>query len=126
MTLPQVTLTGNLTNDPELRYTGKGTALLKLRVACNERKKDDRGEWVDGRSAFLNVNAWGGKAERAAETLKKGDEVIVIGRLSIDKYTDKDGNERQSIEIDADQVASTGKAPRSSAPRPPVDDEDPF
>lgn len=127
MALPQITLTGNLTADPELRFTAKQTALLKLRVACNERRKDDRGNWIDGRSTFLTVNVWGAKAENAANHLSKGQAVTVTGRLIVDKYQDKEGNERQSVEVDADSIAlDLSRLPGQAAPATPDTDEEPF
>ena len=129
MALPQIVATGNITSDPDLRFTGSGIAQLKFRIACNERKKDADGKWVDGRSTFLSVICWRQTAEQAAEQLSKGDEVTIVGKLSVEPYTDKDGNERLGVEIIADSVARTfGRIKTSTATRTaaPSFDETPF
>lgn len=125
MPLPHVTAVGNLTADPELKFTASGVALLELRLACNERKKDgDR--WVDGRTTFVKATLWRDAAEQAASELTKGMEVIVHGRLVVEEY-EKDGQTRQSVKIDADTVARTyGRRPVNHRPTSTITDEEPF
>lgn len=106
MTLPQIVATGNITHDPDFRVTAQGTAQLRFKIACNERKNVE-GKWVDGRTVFVSVVCWRATAEQAAEALAKGDEVTVHGKLSIEDYTDKEGKQRTSVEIIADAVAHT-------------------
>ena len=74
------TIVGNLVEDPELRFTNNGIAVANLRVAVTQRIQQD-GEWRDGDTSFLKVNVWRGQAENLAESLGKGDRVMVTGRL---------------------------------------------
>jgi single-strand DNA-binding protein len=131
MALPHTTLTGNLTEDPELRFTATGTALTKLRVACSERKKDQQtGQWSDGKTTFLDVVAWRDLAETAAANLSKGDKITVVGKLTMNAYTDKAGIERISYEINADTIAAPlgalSRQPSAPSTQPTLTDEEPF
>jgi single-strand DNA-binding protein len=108
MPLPNITLNGNLTVDPEIRYLTDGTPVLSMRVACNERYKKD-GEWVDGKTTFMKVNAWKKLAETAINQLNKGDAVIVHGKLKQNDYVDQKGDKRISFEVEADAIAKTLK-----------------
>jgi single-strand DNA-binding protein len=74
------TIVGNLVEDPELRFTNNGIAVANLRVAVTQRIQQD-GEWRDGDTSFLKVNVWRGQAEHLADSLTKGDRVMVTGRL---------------------------------------------
>jgi single-strand DNA-binding protein len=69
MPLPTIIIVGNLTQDPELRFTTTGKAVASLRVACSERKKDPAGQWVDGDKVFLNVNVWNDTAENTTKSI---------------------------------------------------------
>jgi len=130
MTLPLIVATGNIVNEPELTFTSGEVPMLKFRIACNERKRDKDGNWSDGRTTFLSVTVWRQAAEQAAAELNKGHEVTVQGRLVIDEYTDKDGNPRQGVSIDAETIAQTyGRRKDGNAPRPSqviLEDEAPF
>lgn len=106
MPLPTITFTGNLTQDPELRFTGTGKAVASLRVACSERKKDAQGNWVDGDKVFLSVNVWNDTAENATKTLTKGDTVVITGKFKQRSYTAKDGTEKTIFEVEADSVGA--------------------
>lgn len=106
MALPQVTINGNLVADPELRFTGSGKAVVTIRVAASERKKDTNGNWVDGDATFLSVNAWNELAENITTTLSKGDTVTVVGKLKQRSYQAKDGTEKTVFEVEADSVAA--------------------
>ena len=104
----RVVLTGNLTRDPELRSTPGGTSVCGLRVACNTRRKDPSGEWVD-KPNYFDVTVWGAQGERCAEYLSKGRPVAVDGRLEWREWEAKDGSgKRQSIDIIADSVQFLG------------------
>ena len=104
-----VVITGNLTRDPELRSTGGGTALCKLRVAVNGRRKDGQtGEWVD-KPNYLDVTVWGAQGENCAEYLAKGRPVAVEGRLDWREWETEGGGKRQAVEIVASQVQFLGK-----------------
>ncbi len=103
----RVVLTGNLTRDPELRNTPSGTSVCSLRVACNTRRKDASGNWVD-KPNYFDVTVWGAQGENAAQYLSKGRPIAVDGRLEWREFTDKQGNQRQSIDIIADSVQFLG------------------
>lgn len=97
-----VTLVGNLTRDPELRFTtgGRGTASFGLAVS---RRYQVNNEWQE-QTSFFNVVAWGTLAENAAASLNKGHRVIVTGRLEQRSYDDKEGQKRTIVEIVADEI----------------------
>ena len=103
----RVVLTGNLTRDPELRSTPSGTSICSLRVACNTRRKDASGEWVD-KPNYFDVTVWGAQGENCANYLSKGRPVAVDGRLEWREWEDRDGNKRQSVDIIADSVQFLG------------------
>ena len=106
MPLPTIVIVGNLTQDPELRFTTTGKAVATLRVACSDRKKDPAGQWVDGDKIFLNVTAWNETAENATYTVFKGDTVVVVGKLKQRSYTAKDGTEKTVFEVEAESVGA--------------------
>jgi single-strand DNA-binding protein len=105
--LNRVVITGNLTRDPELRNTSNGTSVCSLRVACNTRRKDSSGEWVD-KPNYFDVTVWGAQGENCAQYLSKGRPVAVDGRLEWREWEDKQGNKRQSVDIIADSVQFLG------------------
>ena len=102
-----VCITGNLTKDPELRSTPGGTAVCKLRVAVNSRRKDQSGEWVD-KPNYFDVTVWGAQGENCAQYLSKGRPVAVQGRLDWREWESQDGGKRQAVEIIADSVQFLG------------------
>lgn len=125
MALPHVTLTGNLTNDPELRHTNSGKPVVNLRVATSSRRRDEQGNWVDGDTTFLNVTAWW-NAEAIASNVKKGQSVVVIGELKQREY-EKDGVKHTVHELTADTVAAiirddNRNASQQSSPTPAAAD----
>ena len=104
----RVVLTGNLTRDPELRSTPSGTSICSLRVACNTRRKDASGEWVD-KPNYFDVTVWGAQGENCANYLSKGRPVAVDGRLEWREWEAKDGSgKRQAVDIIADSVQFLG------------------
>lgn len=113
----KVFVLGNLGADPEVRYTANGTAVMRLRVASNERvKKND--VWED-HVEWHTVTVFGKRAEGLAKFLAKGSGVHVEGKLRTRKYQDRDGNDRQSTEIIADEVTAVGGRPDGGQQRPP-------
>ena len=117
----RVTVTGNLTADPELRHTGGGTAVCSLRIAVKGRRKDQSGQWVD-KPNFFNVTVWGAMGENCDRYLEKGRPVAIDGRLDWSEW-EKDGQKRQKVEIVADTVQFLGSGGNSgsgdqSAPPP--------
>ncbi len=103
----RVVLTGNLTRDPELRNTPSGTSVCGLRIACNTRRKDASGQWVD-KPNYFDVTVWGAQGENCAQYLQKGRPVAVDGRLEWREWEDKEGNKRQAVDIIADSVQFLG------------------
>lgn len=100
-----ITITGNTTSEPELRYTAKGTAVAGFTVADNHRKKDQSGQWVDDGATFLRVNVWEHLAEACAEKIGKGTRVTVTGVLKQREYETREGEKRTVYEITAQEVA---------------------
>jgi single-strand DNA-binding protein len=103
----RVTITGNLTRDPELRSLQSGTPVCKLRVAVNSRRKDQSGQWVD-KPNYFDVTVWGAQGESCATYLSKGRPVAVDGRLDWREWESQDGGKRQAVEIIADTVQFLG------------------
>lgn len=100
-----ITVVGNLTADPELRYTNSGVPVASFTVASTPRTFDRQsGEWRDGDALFLRCSAWRQLGENIAESLEKGARVVVQGRLKQNSYQDRDGNNRTSIELDVDEI----------------------
>lgn len=117
--LPNVTIDGRLVADPELRFTQGGKAVCSLRVAASDSKKDDNGNWETTEQIFIGVSLWEAEGEAAAETLMKGDQVLVSGRIYQREYEGSDGSKRTSLEVKFPTVAkkiSAPRAARSSAP----------
>ena len=100
-----VTVVGNLTNDPELRFTPKGDAVASFTVASSSRILDrTTNEWRDGDTVFMRCNVWRQYAENVAESLTKGTRVMVPGRLKQRSYETKEGQQRQVVELEVDDV----------------------
>ena len=123
----QVLIAGRLTRDPELRFTQKGQGVSFFGVAVNRRYKDTAtGEWKDD-TTFVSVTVWGPMAERCKEKLKKGSPVYVEGRLVSSEYTDKSGQKRKDLKINARRVqflAFGGESGGESAPAAGHDSEE--
>lgn len=99
-----VTMLGNLTRDPELKYTAKGDAVANLGVALNHKYKDRNDEWQED-TTFVDVEAWGRTAESCGEHLQKGQRVFIVGRLKTDQWEDKDtGTKRSKLRVRAIRV----------------------
>jgi single-strand DNA-binding protein len=100
-----ITVVGNLTDDPELRFTPSGAAVAKFRVASTPRFLDRQtNEWKDGEPLFLSCNVWRQAAENAAESLQRGARVIVTGRLRQRSYETREGEKRTVMELEVDEV----------------------
>ena len=101
----QITIAGNLVDDPELRFTPAGQPVARFRVASTPRFRDNTtGEWKDGDSLFLTCNVWRQAAENVAESLTRGMRVIVSGRLRQRSYETKEGEKRTVYEMEVDDV----------------------
>jgi single-strand DNA-binding protein len=119
-----ITVIGNLTDDPELRFTPSGAAVAKFRVASTPRYMDrSTNEWKDGEPLFLACTVWRQAAENVAESLVRGSRVIVSGRLKQRSYETREGEKRTVIELEVDEIgpslryatAKVQKMSRSSA-----------
>ena len=114
-----ITVIGNLTNDPELRFTPSGSAVANFTVASTPRTFDrNSNEWKDGETLFLRASVWREAAENVAESLTKGMRVIVTGRLKSRSYETKEGEKRTVIELEVDEIGpsltyATAKVTRS-------------
>jgi single-strand DNA-binding protein len=105
-----VTIVGNLTGDPELRFTPSGAAVANFRVASTPRVLDKAtNEWKDGEAFYIGCNVWRQYAENVAESLTKGMRVIVTGRLKQRSYETREGEKRTVIEMDVDEVGPSLK-----------------
>jgi len=100
-----ITVVGNLTDDPELRFTPSGAAVARFRIASTPRVFDRQsGEWKDGEPLFLSGSIWRQPAENVAESLSRGARVIVTGRLRQRSYETREGEKRTVYELDADEI----------------------
>ena len=124
-----ITVVGNLTSDPELRYTQNGLAVANFTIASTPRNFDRAAnEWKDGEALFLRASVWREFAEHVAGRLSKGSRVIVTGRLKQRSYETKEGEKRTSMELEVDEIgpslryatATVTRAAASSSGRPGV------
>ncbi|WP_309109951.1 single-stranded DNA-binding protein [Saccharothrix sp.] len=100
-----ITVVGNLTADPELRFTQSGAAVASFTVASTPRTFDRQsGEWKDGEALFLRCNVWRQVAENVAESLTRGSRVLVTGRLRQRSFETKEGEKRTVIELEVDEI----------------------
>lgn len=107
-----VTVVGNLTADPELRYTNNGTPVANFRVASVPSVYRD-GQWVDGDGVYINCSAWKRVGENTVESLSKGTRVIVQGRLRQRSYETREGEKRTETYIEVDEVGPSLKFARA-------------
>ena len=107
MSFNKIIIVGNLGRDPELRYTPQGTAVCSFSVATSEKKRDKGGDMQDV-TTWFRVTLWGKQAETASKYLTKGKPVYIEGRLRIEEWTDRDGNNRQSLEVNATDMQFIG------------------
>ena len=133
-----ICITGNLVDDPSLRFAQSGAAVANFTIASTPRAFDKQSnEWKDGDTMFLNCSVWRQAAENVSESLTKGMRVIVQGRLKSRSYDDREGNKRTVFEVDVEEIGPSlaratavvtratggGKpAPRQPAGRPPAAD----
>jgi single-strand DNA-binding protein len=117
-----ITIVGNLTADPELRFTPSGAAVAAFTIASTPRHVDrETGQWKDGDPLFLRCSIWRGYAENVAETLTKGMQVIATGRLKQRSYEDRDGVKRTVVELEVDEIGpclkwATAKVTKATRP----------
>jgi single-strand DNA-binding protein len=112
MALCKVMIIGNLGSDPEMRYTPSNRAVTQFNVAVNQSTKNQQtGEWVE-ETDWFRVSVWGDRAERMAETLRKGNKVFVEGRFKTRTFEGRDGQTRTALEITADSIVNLERRPR--------------
>lgn len=115
-----ITVVGNLVADPELRYTPSGAAVANFRVASTPRRFDSQSnQWVDGEALFLTCNIWRQAAENVANSLTKGDRVIVTGRLRQRSYDTREGEKRTVFEVEVDEVGPSLRYATSQVSKTP-------
>lgn len=107
MSFNKIILVGNLGKDPELRYTPQGTAVCNFTLATNEKKRDQAGE-LQNITTWFKVTLWRQQAENASKYLQKGSPVYIEGRLRIEEWTDRDGNNRYTLEVQATDMQFIG------------------
>ena len=116
----QVTLSGNLTDDPELRFTPNGVAVANFRLAVDQRVWDVDG-WKDGESSYFRVSVWRDQAEHVSRSLHRGARCVVVGRLKSRSWETPEGQRRAAVEVDAEEV---GVSLRFAPVAPPPADAD--
>jgi len=115
-----ITVVGNLTADPELRYTQTGLAVANFTIASTPRNFDRASnEWKDGDALFLRASCWREFAEHVAGSLTKGSRVIATGRLKQRSYDDRDGNKRTAIELEVDEIGPSLRYATAQVTRAP-------
>jgi single-strand DNA-binding protein len=137
--LPTLTIVGGVYEDPALRFAPSGKSWVTVKVVVKDRKKDTNGQWVDGEAWFVRVKAFGDLAENIANSVTRGDTILVEGRLQIDKWETQDGQERTSYDLLAENVglslrwstytrdeAQAGAQATRSSPSRQQDDSPPF
>lgn len=107
MSFNKITVVGNLGRDPELRYTPQGAAVCSFSMATNEKRKDKSGEMQDV-TTWFKITLWRNQAENAAKYLTKGSPVYIEGRLRIEEWTDRDGNNRYTLDVQATDMQFIG------------------
>lgn len=132
MPLPKPTIEGRLAADPELRFVPSGKAVCNIRMVASQKKKDAEGNWVDDKVLWIDGTAWEQLAENIAESTRKGDDVIVTGRLETHEWTTDGGEKRQKIQVLIDKFGvdlrfrrvphGAGRTERSSTRTEPASD----
>lgn len=107
MSFNKIIVVGNLGRDPELRYTPQGTAVCDFSIATNEKRRDKSGEMQDV-TTWFKITTWNKQAEVASKYLAKGKSVYIEGRLRLEEYTDREGKNRVSLEINASDIQFLG------------------
>ena len=118
-----ITVVGNLTDDPELRFTPSGLQVANLRIAVTPRTRQQDGTWTQGETSFHTITVWRDQAANAVDSLAKGARVIVVGRPKERSWTDADGTEHQVTEVDAEEIGpslrwATATLTRTNGPKP--------
>ena len=121
MALPTITAIGNLVFEPDFQVTQSVVSRCKMRIACNESRKNQDGTWTDGETSYFDIVLWRGLADAAADTFKKGQAILVVGKCKVSKYEDKNGVERTAVEITAEEIAAIVRPSKAKATAPESD-----
>jgi single-strand DNA-binding protein len=114
-----VTISGNLTGDPELAFIANGTARVRFTVASTPRQFDrESGQWKDGEALFLSCTAWRELAEHVTASLRKGNRVIVQGRLKLSRWETTEGEKRQAYGLEVDEIGPSLKFAEAKVSKP--------
>ena len=115
--LPNIAGEFGVVADPELKFSDKGNAWMRIRGAAKDRVRDANGQWTDGPSLFIDIVIGGKIAENLMESVVKGDSINVIGRLEQNEWTDNDGNKRTNLRIRAEEVGVSVRWNAAKTPR---------
>ena len=116
---PVLTLVGNLTADPVIRFTQRGDAVVNFAIAATPRSFDrTTDQWRDGETLFVNCSAWKKLAQNISDSLYKGSRVIAQGRLKSNSYQDRNGNDRRSIVFEVDEIGASLKFATANIQKP--------
>jgi len=125
MSFNRIIVLGNLTRDPELKYTPQGTPVCTLNVATNERERDPKTKELVDRATYFKATAWGQKAEVIAKHFERGSEIYLEGRLKPEEWTDREGRQRTTFGIQVTDFNFTGgsnrnhqRGPSTASPQP--------
>jgi single-strand DNA-binding protein len=121
--MAQITVQGNIGKDPEIKFSGD-LGITKFSVAETPRTKNKTtGQWEDGETIWFNVTVFGSQAEVVVDNYAKGDTVLVIGKFRQSTYTDKNGETRTSLEINAESIAKVARSGKSAPAKPAPQEE---
>jgi single-strand DNA-binding protein len=109
MSFNKITIVGNLGRDPELRYTPQGNAVCNISVASSEKRRDKTGDMQDV-TTWFRITLWGKQAENASKYLTKGSPVYIEGRLRVEEWSDRDGKNRYTLEVNATDMQFIGSS----------------
>lgn len=123
MSFNKIIVVGNLGRDPELRYTPQGNAVCNFSVATSEKKRDKAGELQDI-TTWFRVTTWNKQAETASKYLTKGSPIYIEGRLKVEEWTDRDGKNRYTLEVNATDLHFIGSGRNDEMPSENVSDND--
>jgi len=117
MSLSTVAGEFGLVTDPEIKFTDNGKAWAKFRGVTKERIRDSSGNWTDGKATFIDVLCFGKEAENLAESVLKGDSVVVVGKLQQREYADSEGNNKVIYQVMADLIGPSLKWTPAKTPK---------
>lgn len=115
--LPNIAGEFGVVADPELKFSDKGNAWMRIRCVAKDRVRDSNGQWTDGTALFIDVVVGGKTAENLMESVAKGDSIMVVGRLEQTEWTDKEGVKKSSIRIRAEEIGVSVRWNPAKTPR---------